>query len=129
MAADRVAAGRGRAEKILAFDPATRHRLAPSRRHPQIALAHRARLSGTQAGGWARPLRRAWMAWLPPSRHALHRSLRIPDFRTEYNSPLRSSLRRAVPAIRATPRLPTPRLRPDAPNRAFPNTTHLWPAR
>src|SRR5207253_9127748 len=33
------------------------------------ALAHRARLSGTQAGGWARALRRPGMARLPSPRH------------------------------------------------------------
>src|ERR1700720_3850792 len=50
------------------------------------------------------------MAWLPPSRHAVHRSLRIPDLRKGDDSPLRTSFRRAVPATCRTRRLPTPRL-------------------
>ena len=62
----------------------------------QAALAHRARLSGTQAGGRARTLRRPRMARLPSPRHAVHRSLRIPDLREGDDSPLRTSSRRAV---------------------------------
>ena len=36
------------------------------------------------------------MARLPPSRHALHRRLRLPDLRTGDHSPLRTSFRRAA---------------------------------
>src|ERR1700756_2237110 len=61
MAANRVARGRERADQILALDPSRRHRLAASGRHRQAALAHRTRLSGTQAGGRARAFRgRGW---------------------------------------------------------------------
>jgi hypothetical protein len=49
----------------------------------QVALAHRARLPGAQAGGRPRPLRRTRTARLPPPRHAVRRSLRVPDLRAE----------------------------------------------
>ena len=44
------------ADKILAFNSAGRHWLRPSGRSGQIALAHRARLSGAEARGRARTL-------------------------------------------------------------------------
>src|SRR6202140_1431203 len=50
------------------------------------------------------------MAWLPPSRPAVHRGLRIPDLRKGDDSPLRISFRRAVPATCRTRRLPTQRI-------------------
>ena len=78
----------------------------------QTALAHRARLSGAQAGGRARPFRRARMARLPPSRHAVHRGLRVPDLREGDNSPLGTSFRPAVPATCRSRRLQTQRIRP-----------------
>ena len=59
------------------------------------------------------------MARLPPPRHAVHRSLRVPDLRAGDDFPLRTSLRRAVPAICATRRLPTQRLRPYVQNDTF----------
>ena len=77
----------------------------------QTTLAHRARLSGAETGGRARPLRRARMARLPSSRHTLHRGLRIPDLRTGDDFPLRTSSRRDVPGICHSRRLPTQRLR------------------
>src|SRR5215470_13648308 len=81
MVGNRVASRRERANQILALNPARRHHFPPPRRHRQIALAYRARLSRAQAGGGARPLRRTWVARLPPPRDAVHRSLRIPDLR------------------------------------------------
>src|SRR3977135_765440 len=45
------------------------------------------------------------MARLPPSRHPLHCSLRIPDFRARNDSPLRRSCHHALPAICLTRRL------------------------
>src|SRR5260221_11547066 len=51
------------------------------------------------------------MARLPPSRHAVHRSLRIPDLREGDDSPLRTSLRPGLPATCRSRRLPTQRLR------------------
>src|ERR1700678_2326065 len=50
------------------------------------------------------------MAWLPPSRHDVHRSLRIPDLRKGDDSPLRTSSRRVVLATCRSPTLPTPRI-------------------
>ena len=99
------------ADQILALDASARHRLPLAGRHHQAALAHRARLSGTQAGGRARAFRRTRMARLPSPRHAVHRGLRIPDLRAGDDSPLRTSFRHAVPAICRTRRLSTQRLR------------------
>ena len=119
VAADRVAAGRSRADQILALDAAGEHQLSAPRRFCQVALAHRARLSGTQAGGWARPLRGARMARLPSSRHAVHRGLRIPDLRARDDSPLRTSFHRAAPGTCCTRRLSTQRIRPCGLNVTF----------
>ena len=55
MAADRVAQGRERADQILALDGSRKHRVPSFGRSGQAALAHRARLSGPQARGRARP--------------------------------------------------------------------------
>jgi len=51
VAADRVARGREGANQVLALDLAEQHHIPRSGRRRQAALAHRARLSGTQAGG------------------------------------------------------------------------------
>src|SRR5882724_13652529 len=88
MAADRMAEGRGRTDQILARDAARRYRIRSHGRSRQTALAHRARLSGAQAGAWVGALRGTRMARLPPSRHAVHRRLRLPDFRAGDDSPL-----------------------------------------
>src|SRR6202035_3231254 len=50
------------------------------------------------------------MAWLPPSRHAVHRGLRVLDLRKGDDSPLRTLFHRAVPATCRTRRLPTQRI-------------------
>ena len=65
----------------------------------------------TQAGGRARTFRRAGMARLPPSRHSLHRGLRIPDLRAGDDSPLNRSCRHAFPATCPMRRLPAQRIR------------------
>src|SRR2546428_12653464 len=52
------------------------------------------------------------MARLPPSCHAVHRGLRIPDLRAGDDSPLRTSHHHALPATCRSRRLPTQRLRP-----------------
>src|SRR5450631_4130412 len=88
MVADRVARGREGADQVLAFDLAEQHHIPRFGRRRQAALAHRTRLSGTQAGGRARALRTR-MAWLPSSRHDVHRSLRIPGLRKGDDSPPR----------------------------------------
>src|SRR5271166_5517939 len=89
MAPRRMAAGRKRADQILALDPAGGDRPRDTRGNRQTALADRARLSGTQAGTRARSLRRTRLARLSPPHGALRRSLRIPGLRTESDSPLR----------------------------------------
>ena len=66
---------------------ARRHLARAHGRSGQDALADRARLSRTQAGGRPRSLRRPWLARLPPSRNSLCRSLRIPDLREGDDSP------------------------------------------
>ena len=63
--------------QILAFDAASEHAARRPCRYRQAALAHRARLSGFEAGTWARPLRRSRLARVPPSRQPVHRRLRI----------------------------------------------------
>src|SRR5271166_6077894 len=100
-----------KADQILALDPSRRHRLPSSGRHRQAALAHRTRLSGTQAGGRARAFRRAWVARIPSPRHPVHCSLRIPDLRAGDDSPLRTSFHHAVPGTCRTRRLPIQRIR------------------
>src|SRR5258707_10191500 len=97
MIADRVARGRSRADQVLAVDAAGEHRLPPTRRLCQAALAYRAGLSGTQAGSRAWALRRARVARLPSSRHDAHRSLRLLDLRTGDDSPLTTSSHHAAP--------------------------------
>src|SRR4029079_10074512 len=47
------------------------------------------------------------MARLSPSRHAVHRSLRIPDLRAGDDSPLRTSCHRVVPSASRSRRLST----------------------
>src|SRR5207253_1599477 len=114
--ADRVAARRARADQILAFHHAQRHRLRSPRRFGEIALVDRARLPGTQAGARLWRLRRAWVARLSPPRHTLYRRLRLPDRRTRRPSPLRTALHPALLGICPSRRLPTPRRRRSAPN-------------
>src|SRR6266700_3793387 len=112
MAADRVARRRGCADQVLALDLAEKHHVPRSGRCCKAAVAHRTRLSGTQARSRDRPLRRARVAWFPSSCHALHRSLWIPGLREGDDSPLRTSFRHALPATCRTPQLPTPRIPP-----------------
>ena len=80
------------------------------------ALAHRARLPGSQAGDRAWALRRTRMARLPPSRHVVHRRLWIPGLREGDDSPLRNSFLQEPHENCATRRLPTPRRPRSGPN-------------
>src|SRR5450631_3057976 len=89
MVTDRVARGRSRADQILAIDAAGECQLPPTRRLCQAALAGRAGLPGTQAGGRAWALRRPRLARLPSSRHDVYRSLRLPGLREGDDSPSR----------------------------------------
>jgi hypothetical protein len=59
------------------------------------------------------------VARLPPSRHTLHRRLRLPDRRTSRHPPLRTSFRPAALAICPSPGLPTQRRRRSDPNATF----------
>jgi SRSO17 transposase len=70
-----------------------------------------------QEPGWA--FRRAGMAWLPPSRLALHRDLRIPDLRKGDDSPLSTSFHRDVPGACHSQRLQTQRLHHYGPSGTF----------
>src|SRR5271170_2405211 len=129
--ADRVAGRRGCAHQILALQPRREDFIPRAGRHRQTALAHRARLPGPQAGDRAWPLRRARLAGFPPSRHAVHRGLRIPDLRAGDDSPLRTTFR---PDVRETchfRRLPTPRRRrcgrnATSPTRSRPSIAQWW---
>ncbi len=103
-------------DQILALDPSSRHQFSCSGRLRQAALAHRARLSGAQAGGRARAFRRSRMARLPSPRHAVHRGLRVPDLRAGDDSPLRTSFRQVIPGASGIRRLPTQRIRRYGPN-------------
>jgi hypothetical protein len=100
-----VAEGRERADQVLARHAAAQHRLRPPRRHHHDALAHRARLSGAQGRGRARPFRGPRMDGLPPPRHPVHRRLRLPRLRAERFSPLARGSRPACPAACRSPRL------------------------
>src|SRR5882762_1013880 len=110
MVADRVARRRSRADQVLAVDAAIRYRLPRTGRLRQAALAYRARLSGTQAGGRAWALRRARLARLPSSRHDVYRSLRIPGLREGDDSPLNTSSHHDLPDACSTRRLSTQRI-------------------
>src|SRR5271166_5354083 len=84
-----------------------------SRRHGQIALAHRARLRGTQKRTRPRPFRRAKLARLPSSRNPVHRRLWIPYPRTSGDSPLRPPAASNISYIHPSQ---TPRRRRSDPN-------------
>jgi SRSO17 transposase len=93
VAADRMAAGRGGADQILAVHLAGRYQLRGAGRSRQTALADRTRLPGTQTGSRPGPLRRTRLARVTPSHNPLHRGLRVPDRRTGDFSPLRTQAR------------------------------------
>jgi hypothetical protein len=120
MVPHRVAGGRERAHKILALNPAGGYAARRPRRPGQAALAHRAGLSGAQAGDRPRSLRRSRVARIPSPRRAGDRSLRIPGFRAEPDSPLRATPQAAPQSASATRRLSTPRRRRPAPNATSP---------
>jgi hypothetical protein len=82
MAAHRVACKRRRAEQVRPVHAArgnTDQRVG-QRRPP--ALAHRARLPGSEAGLWPGALRGTRLAGVPPSCRAKHRGLWVPNGRT-----------------------------------------------
>ena len=106
----RMAEGREGAREILALHAAPGHVLRAHDRHHHDALAHRARLPGAQAGGRARPFRRAKLARVPSSRDHVHRRLWIPSRRKRRFSPLGASHRISPRKTCPFPRLPTQRL-------------------
>src|SRR6185503_17787654 len=65
------------------------------------------------------------MTRLSPSRHAVHRSLRIPDLRAGDDSPLRTSCHRVVPSASRSRRLSTKGLHRCVPSATF--QTRLQP--
>ena len=101
--------GEAEPDQLLAGYTAGRHLVHTDGRPGQTALADRARLSRTQARGRTRPLRRTRLAGISPSRHALHRRLRVPDLREGDNSPLRTCRSLAPHAICRSRWLPTRR--------------------
>src|ERR1700746_35122 len=107
MAFDRMARRGERADQILAFNVAAKDHFRKASRSNQAALAHRARLSGSQTRSRARAFRRARLAWLPPPRHAVHRGLRIPGLREAHDSPLWIWFLKAVQETYRSQRLPT----------------------
>src|SRR5215470_13413537 len=111
MAAHRVAKRRKGADQVLAFDSSKGHQLLSAGRLRQATLAHRARLSGAQARGGARRLRRKRMARVPPPRHDVDRGLWIPNLREGSFSPLRTCCQSFLPRICPSQRLPTQRIR------------------
>lgn len=78
MVARRVAVTGRRATKALPVQPARDDDPAALGRGLQSTLAHRTRLPGPQTGIRPGSLRGPRLARIPPSRHALHRSLRLP---------------------------------------------------
>src|SRR5271166_2555687 len=131
MAPRRMAAGRKRADQILALEPVGGYVPRDARGNCQTALADRARLSGTHAGTRARSLRRTRLARLSPPHGALRRGLRIPGLRTESDSPLRRQ-NPAHPSASPIPGLSTPRIRRSEPNatskRQSQPSALSWPA-
>ena len=122
MVPDRVATRRERADQILALHLAGKTTLADLVNQRQAALAHRARLPGTQAGNRPRPLRRPRLARLPSPRHALHRRLRIPDLRAESDSPLSDRASRRSSRHLAYPKVIDPAAPPLRPERHVANS-------
>jgi hypothetical protein len=124
---------KSRTDEILAHERRPRHVVCRPGRSGQVALAHRARLSGTQAGNRHRPLRGPHLAGLPPSRHAVDRGLRFLDLRTGENPPLSTTSRPCNRETCASQWLPTPR-RPrsgrsaTSPTRS-PRSGASWPLR
>src|SRR6202035_822512 len=113
MAPHRMAGRRERTNEILALDLARRHSHRRARRHGQIALAHRARLRGTEKRTWLGPFRRTKLARLPSSRNPVHRRSWFPHPRTSGDSPLSLPATRNVSLIRPSQ---TPRRRRSDPS-------------
>src|SRR5271166_5343598 len=105
MAIARMAQDREGADEILALQPAGVDQSAETCGHGEAALAHRARLRGTEAGAWTGPLRRTELARLSPPCQLLHRGLRLPGGGT---MPFFPHARLPTAAGRQPPTSPTP---------------------
>src|ERR1700719_3848812 len=71
-----MAGGRGGADEVLVAHVARRYQLRGTGRPQQTPLADRTRLPGPQAGSWARPLRRTWLARVTSPHNPLYRCIR-----------------------------------------------------
>src|SRR5690349_23886193 len=72
---------RGRADEVLALDPARDGHAGGLGRDRQATVAGRAGLRGAQAGAGPGALRGPRLARLPPPRVLVHRGLRLPGGR------------------------------------------------
>src|ERR1017187_8787537 len=107
MAVDRVAQGREGADPVLALQPPGVEQRTPTGGYGKVALAHRARLPGTEAGTWTGALRRTELARVSSPRDALDCRLRVPGGGTMpfFPAPNSPPLRAAGIQLRL-PRLP-----------------------
>ena len=88
MVTDRMAARRNRTHQVLDIDVSLRHQAQSFNQNGQTALDHRTGLPGAETRVRAGALRRAQLARIPPSRHAMHCSLWVPGSRAEPFFPL-----------------------------------------
>src|ERR1017187_2781519 len=118
MAVDRVAQGREGADPVLALQPPGVEQRTPTGGYGKVALAHRARLPGTEAGTWTGALRRTELARVSSPRDALDCRLRVPGGGT---MPFFPRAQLATPACSRHPPSPTP----PAPRREAPGRCPL----
>ena len=83
LAAGGVAARGGRAHEILAVESACGDAAEEAGRAGQASLDCRARLPGAEAGTRTGAFRRPFLAWVSPSRDAVHCGVRVPGGRKE----------------------------------------------
>src|SRR5579875_3294804 len=121
MACNRMAEGRSGTNQVLALDPAGRNKIKGLGGARQTALDYRTGLSGTEAGTRPRPLRRAGLAGLSPSCHALHCRLRLLAGGAKPFFPLRARRPTGVMRPAGSSRLPTPRLAACGPSGIIPH--------
>src|SRR5208337_3909168 len=105
MVVARVAQAREGADEILAVQPAGVDQPAETGGHGEAAVAHRARLRGTEAGAWTGALRRTQLARLSPPCQLLHCCLRLPGGGA---MPFFPHARLPTAACRQPPTSPTP---------------------
>src|SRR5258708_1731371 len=88
MVADRMAARGERTNQILGIDATAHYQAQSFDQDGQTPLDHRTGLRGVEARVGVGAFRRSQLARVPPSRHALHRFLWVPDRRAEPFFPL-----------------------------------------